>query len=115
MAQLTDNVYTEIARTMLGMVAGNQNKDKTFRSFFGAPIPIINLIWTRIVLKAPLRANAHPKHLLWALVFLKCYNSETVLRRICGWPSENVYREWSFKPLFRGSRFSGGYRAWRNA
>ena len=91
---LADNTMADIARNMLDMHGANKSDDKDFRSFFGAPIPIINLLWTMIAAKGPLRKGAHPQHLLWALVFLKCYNTTTVLRRICGWPSEFNYREW---------------------
>ena len=76
MAQLTDNDYADIARSMLDMGDASPSDEKTFRSFFGAPISVINLVWTRILLKQALAANAHPKHLLWSLLFLKCYSSD---------------------------------------
>lgn len=105
MAALTPNVLADIARHMLGMEGGPKTTDdKDFRSFFGAGIVVIHLLWNRILTQPhqpPLSTNAQPKHLLWAMVFLKCYNSTTVLRRICGWPSETTYREWTWYFLNR--------------
>ena len=100
---LTTETLAGVARSMLGMGAvARRTDDKEFRSFFGASIPVILILWQKIVAKPPLlSASAHPKHLLWSLVFLKCYNSTNVLRRICGWPGESAYREWTWYFLNR--------------
>lgn len=93
---LTVNTLADIARNMLDMGLPQKGDDKDFRSFFGAPMSLIHMIWTKIVAKAPLRKNAHPKHLLWALLFLKTYGTTAVLRRLCGWPSRMEHREWTW-------------------
>ena len=93
-ANFSVNTLYEIARKMLDMDKPKAGDDKAFRSFFGAPIQLIHVLWNRIVAQAPLKANAHPKHLLWALMFLKVYAVGPVLRALCGWPSEGNHREW---------------------
>ena len=43
----------EIARNMPGMEGVQVFDDKDFRSFFGALIPVITLLWNRIAAKSP--------------------------------------------------------------
>lgn len=95
MAHITVDTMAQVARTMLGMEKIKVNDDKDFRSFFGAPIPIIQMLWNKIVDHGALAKNGEPKHLLWALLLLKTYAPMGVLRRICGWPSENQFREFA--------------------
>lgn len=102
---LTVDMLAGIARSMLEMdPEPKRTDDKIFRSHFGVSIPVILILWRKIVAKSPLSSHAEPKHLLWALVFLKCYNSTNVLRRICGWPSESSYVEWTWYFLKRISQ-----------
>lgn len=65
------------------------------RGFFGAPLSVITELWGRLV---PLVAlpGAHPKHLLWALVFLKVYSTTAVHCRLVGWVDEKTFRKWSW-------------------
>ena len=95
-APLDPNILADIARNMLRMEGGpKRGDDKAFRGMFGAPMTVIALLWNRIQLQPPvLRKGAHPKHILWALMFLKVYAASSVLRCLCGWPSESNHREW---------------------
>lgn len=70
-------------------------KDKKIRGHFGASIAIITAIWNEIEasVDAP---GAMPKHLLWALVFLKIYASEEVHCRLVGWTDSDTFRKWSW-------------------
>lgn len=73
----------------------SHDEDQRFRSFFGAPPFIVVDVWNRIeeTIDAP---GAHPRHLLWALVFLKVYQTEDVHCCIVGWPCKETYRKWSW-------------------
>jgi len=73
----------------------SKNKDRTFRACFGASSEIVAEIWGRIedTIDEP---GAKPKHLLWALVFMKVYSTEEIHRSIVGWPSPKKFRKWSW-------------------
>ena len=45
--------------------------------------------------------GAKPKHLFWALLFLKCYCTEAILTRVVGGVDEKTFRKWTW--LFVGS------------
>ena len=94
MAAFDANIMADIARSMLDMGGAANDDDATFRSFFGAPILVVVALWNMIVAKGPLANGAAPKHLLWALIFLKCYSTTPVIRRVCGWPAEKTFRKW---------------------
>lgn len=63
---------------------------RRFKSFFGASPQICAICWTLI--KNELPANYREVHLLWALLFLKCYNTESVNHAIAGC-DEKTFRE----------------------
>ena len=94
--EMDTKTYEDLARAMLGMHNIAKDEDKVFRSFFGAPIRHIVLLWNKIVSKDSLPKGAEPHHLLWALVFLKNYSTTPVLQRICGWPSRETFQKWSW-------------------
>lgn len=71
-----------------------KEEDKMFRRFFGAPIAIVADIWNR--LDGNIEKSSKPKHLLWALVFLKVYSTEDVHCRIVGWPDPKTFWKWSW-------------------
>ena len=66
--------------------------DGRFRSLFGVSSRITANIWNRVV--PSVNGQAHPKHLLWALVFLKVYSSEEVQCAIVGWPDVKCFCKW---------------------
>lgn len=84
----------DVARTMLDMQEEARHDDKAFRSFFGALTSIIARIWNVIHGKGDVDRGAHPKHLLWALPFMKCCAPTPVLCRVCGWPDEKTCWKW---------------------
>lgn len=102
MASLSANVMEAIARGTLRMEEVCMDDDKTFRSFFGAPIPIVTMVWNRIVAKPPtLDRGAHPRHLLWALVLLKCHCPTPALSCMIGWPCEKTFHKWCWHFISR--------------
>ena len=40
--------------------------------------------------------GGQPKHLLWALMLLKLYAAESVLRTLAGGVDEKTYRKWAW-------------------
>lgn len=54
-------------------------QEARFKSHFGTQPRICSDVWTRINPAASMPTGAKPVHLLWALMFLKLYSSESVL------------------------------------
>ena len=70
----------------------SKDKERRIRSCFGAPGDIIADIWNRIEADGDLQDGARPKHLLWALVFLKVYSTEEIHCSIVAWPSAKTFQ-----------------------
>ncbi len=51
-------------------------EDQRFRENFGAPFTIVQMVWDMLEEGGLLPEKGEPKHLLWALYFLKCYPKE---------------------------------------
>ena len=62
--EMDTKTYEELARAMLGMHNIAKDEDKVFRSFFGAPIRHIVLLWNKIVSKDSLPKGAEPHHII---------------------------------------------------
>ena len=75
----------------------SKDKDRRFRSCFGAPrSDVVADLWNKIKDRGDCKDGLSPKHLLWALVFLKVYSTVEILCSIVRWPNEKTYREWSW-------------------
>jgi len=48
-----------------------------FREFFGAPIHVVESVWELIKRDSLFPEGGHPKHLLWALHFMKVYPKQS--------------------------------------
>jgi hypothetical protein len=66
---------------------------KRFRSLFGTTPLICSLIWCKLVEDAP--ANSEPRHLLYALLFLKVYGTEAEYKSLTNC-DEKTFRKWSW-------------------
>ena len=65
---------------------------RRFRGFFGTS-PIVCLVaWDMLTALRPRKST--PNHLLWALILLKQYNTETVNAALVG-VNEKTFRKWS--------------------
>ena len=73
-----------------------RDKDRRFRSCFGAPSNVVANLWNRIQSRGPIELGGKPKHLLWALVLLKGYSSSELLCAIVGWPSSATFAKWAW-------------------
>jgi hypothetical protein len=86
-----------VAREALRIPEAWQDKreDETFRGFFGAPLDVVTDLWNRVDVFIDDKA-ALPKHLLWALIFIKVYATEAVHCALVGWPDEKTFRKWTW-------------------
>lgn len=66
---------------------------RCFREFFGAPPTICTLIWNILYDKDLIPPDAHPRHLMWTLFYLKTYNTCNVTTATLGC-CENTFRKW---------------------
>jgi hypothetical protein len=70
--------------------------DARFIAFFGVVCAVVADVWNRLVEKSdPELESASPFHLLWALLFLKQYPTETVFCKLVGVRDEGTVRHWS--------------------
>ena len=97
-AIVDDTAMAQVARDVLGRRNEAKDDNETFRGFFGAPIHVLSRLWNLIAPAVDL-PGAEPKHMLWALVFVKVYSTEAVHRRIVGWPDAKTYRKWCWYML----------------
>lgn len=67
---------------------------RRFKSLFGVTANVCSTIWEKIVQDIP--EGGKPKHLLWALLFLKQYSDEHTRRSIVG-ADEKTIRKWTWK------------------
>lgn len=105
--QIDDTTMANIVRETLGIELDKSytsaRSDETHRGFFGAPIKVITLLWNQILplLTKDEARSARPKHLLWALVFLKVYSTTQVHCCIVRWPDPKTYRKWSWLFVYK--------------
>jgi hypothetical protein len=98
---LTPDLCGTLAREVFGLPKYNSNKtnealDKEIcESFIGTSYNVCSELWNLInpSMKTELQ-GAHPKHLFWTLLFLKCYCIEPVLIRVVGGVDPKTYRKW---------------------
>ena len=63
-----------------------------FRAHFGTSPEICAVLWEML---DPIFGGL-PKHLLWALMFLKLYCAESVMRTLAGGVHEQTFRKWAW-------------------
>ena len=72
----------------------NQTADRRFRETFGTSSIVCCRIWKLLQLEKASLKNMTPNHLLWGLILLKLYSSETVHAGMTG-VDEKTFRKWS--------------------
>ena len=75
----------------------NPNQDRTFRSQFGISWFVCEDVWAMLNVHRP-NNKREPKHLLWALLFLKVYGNEPTCCRLVG-TSMKTFRKWVWEVL----------------
>ena len=90
--------FEKLATEIFGRPLGNSSTvlSRRYRGLFGVTPHITNLLWSYVRNKLP--RNTHERHLLWALLFLKCYPTDTVLSALCC-ADESTVRYWIWTVL----------------
>ena len=68
--------------------------DRRFRALFGTSPKVCRILWDKVYEESTPR-GAKPKHLLWALLFCRVYNTEHVNASMAGC-DEKTFRKWSW-------------------
>jgi hypothetical protein len=100
---VTPDVCAAIAREIFSKETGYSNKttkalDKEIcESLIGTSYDVCSEVWNLInPSETEELEGAHPKHLLWALLFLKCYCTMPILTRVVGGVDEKTFRKWTW-------------------
>ena len=90
----TPYLYTENDFDIMGMNIAKYRKSTSFSiqranfvSFYGVEPYMVAIIWKHLVEKIEsIRSlkKPNPKHLLWALLFVQCYDTRTRNAALCG-------------------------------
>ena len=75
--------------------ARSLDEQRRYRAFFGASPVVCSQVWERLSPNDTIDRLARPKHLLWALLFIKVYASEPVLCTLVDCPDEKTFRKWT--------------------
>ena len=71
----------------------SETRDRRFRSHFGVTPEICGHIWDALL---DLPKAAEKMHLLWGLMFLMLYGTESVNASMAGGVDESTFRNWSW-------------------
>jgi hypothetical protein len=72
----------------------HKTRKRRMASFFGVSQKVVRGVWNRLESKGRIPRGFAPKHLLWTLMFLKQYSTQTVLAALCGVRSEKTWEHW---------------------
>jgi hypothetical protein len=100
---ITPDAYATIAREVFAKRnKGYKNKttkwiDKEIcESLIGTSFEVCSELWNLINPLVTISPDAKPKHLLWALLFLKNYCIEKINARLVGGVDAKTFRKWSW-------------------
>jgi hypothetical protein len=79
-----------------GLTLESEQFNRAFRAHFGVDSLVCSYIWAMLKAHSKLPKAAEPKHLLWALMWLKLYKSEPAMVSIAKVHS-NTFRKWVWK------------------
>ena len=83
--RLKNLFYEEICR----ILSKDRVDERVLRSFFGVSLNTIVSCWKR----GEFKIKTRPRHLLWSLLFMKCYDSEERLANLVD-ADRKTYRKW---------------------
>lgn len=67
--------------------------ERTYRAAFGVGPEVSSHVWEYISIYKKKPTKGLPKHLLWTLMYMKCYDAESLLAAMVGTSAKN-YRKW---------------------
>ncbi|KAF0702403.1 hypothetical protein AaE_015956 [Aphanomyces astaci] len=86
-------VMWEAAKPILGRHSSTSTTNaRRFVALFGTTLYVTSVLWAKL---EPHPRGGQPRHLLWALMFLKVYGTEHVHATIAA-VDEKTYRKWSW-------------------
>lgn len=90
----TKQLFLSLGSNLAGKDLTSENivSQRRFRSLFGISASACALLWSKLLSSATV-SEAQPKHLLWALYFLRNYNTEHQNAGFCG-VDEKTLRRW---------------------
>jgi hypothetical protein len=98
---MTPELIAEHAHELFRKDTGYSNKttkalDKEIcASLIGTTYDVCSEVWNLInPSETEDLRKSHPKHLLWACLFIKCYCTEEILTRVVGGVDTKTYRKW---------------------
>ena len=95
MVEVDELVFETLASAIMASLAitvSLPTKQRRFRAFFGTTASICSRLWS-LCSHILIAEGAMPVHLLWALMFLKQYNTEEVNASMAGC-DEKTFRRW---------------------
>ena len=95
---VTADTFIRLAKAIIGRVQEHTTLDHEFRALFGVSPTVCVDMWQR----SNMGEYLEPKHLLWGLLFLKVYTTETPLCALVG-VTRKTYRKWVWEAVRRMS------------
>ena len=89
-----DSAARDIQNRVSRVVGTADMEDRLFRSFFGTSIGPTMMAWDLLVHHSLLPEKGRPKHLLWALYFLKVYPKQGQGCSVVGAVDPKTFRKW---------------------
>ena len=68
-------------------------EDRRFREFFGCSAIVVILVWRRLSRTLQIPFGGEPKHLFWALLFMKVYPKEGILCKLINIKDPKKFRD----------------------
>jgi hypothetical protein len=96
--EVEPEIFLRLGNEMMGRhhKAAANTESRRFHATFGTSPFICALLWAMLEPCKVMPICVHPKHLLWALMFLKLYVSEHVNCAMAGGVDEKTYRKWTW-------------------
>lgn len=88
---MSEGLFAQLGYQICRNSLNNSVGERRFTSLFGTSPAMCSLMWGMLLEDLP--EGGKPKHLLWALIFLKTYGTEHVMRACIG-ADEKISRKW---------------------
>lgn len=92
-AAATMRITPERVEIIAESIINKKCNSRRFRASFGTSPYVCASTWNKLFDEKALPDHAQPKHILWALLFLKVYASEHILASMCAC-DEKTLRKW---------------------
>ena len=67
-------------------------ENRRFREFFGISVVVAKSVWRRLSSISQIPFGGEPKHMLWALLFMKVYPKEGVMCKLINVKDPKTFR-----------------------